>query len=382
MNPREKVLAIGAFVATAVLLVAFVLMRVIIAPTEEFRKQADKVAIDIDKYETKNRMKGVYVDTIVESTRQSYGADESTALEMSRAHLVKLIAKAGLAGDDLSMTPVTGKSVKGGREVGWVIRVKGPVDRLTNFLYVINADPHLHKLDNITWTPIAGSTDLTLAARFVTLVLEPIQGMPPVQISPESMANTVVLDSPQRRWYGLISERDIFRPYIKRPPAPQVVSRPPQPRNDAPRTAPPPRTPTPTHQLVGLPTWNDEPEVVVKDSRQATSTIYKIGEDFLGGEIVMVDYRPLPLPKKPEIISTSRVIVRVGRDYWAVELGQYLTDKYLLTGSRLPESLRGSQPASAPVTPASGASTSDSTDTGLVPSTGSEPVSQEAGHAP
>ena len=36
-----------------------------------------------------------------------------------------------------------------------------------------------------------------------------------------------------------------------------------------------------------------------------------------GGEIVMVDYRPLPLPKKPLIISNSRVIVRVGTDYWA-----------------------------------------------------------------
>ena len=389
MNPREKILAILAFGATGFLLVAFIISKLIVGPTGEFRSQAAKVALDIDKLESRNSQEPIYKEALIGTVRQSYGDDPSTASEMSRAHIVRLISKAGLLSDDLSMTPVTGKTVRGGREVGWIIRVKGPLDRLTSFLYVVNADPHLHKLDNVAWTPGTGTTDLTLSARFVTLVLDPIEGIAPVEIKPDALVNSVKLDSAERKSYALISDRDIFRPYIKRPPPPPPV-RPTVTRTDPPRVDTPPPTPVSTFQLVGLPTWNDEAEIVVKDTKSLTSRIYKVGQDLLGGEIVMVDYRSLPLPKKPQMMSSSRVIVLVGREYWAVELGQYLTDKYLLTGDRLPESLRSLQPALAPDSPAkmpveSGVqkpSGSDSTTPVATPLTGSSPVSQEAGHVP
>jgi len=410
MNPRERILAISAFAVTGLLLVAFIATKVILGPTDEYRSQAVAIAIEVEKLESKNRREGFYRETLVDSTKRSYGDDPSTAAEMSRAHLVKLVAKAGLAGESLSMIPVTGRNVKGGREVGWTVRVKGTQDKLTNFLYVVGADPHLHKLDGVIWTPNAGSNELTLQARFATLVLDAVEPPAPrvprdtmeriAQMMAKPLAllakpaqsaapleNTVKIDSPERRWYGLISDRDIFRPYIKRPP---VIVRQPDPPSKGPTRSsdppPPPPTPTATYQLVGLPTWNDEPEVVVKDTRSLKSTTYKIGQDLIGGEIVMVDYRPLPLPKKPLIISTSRVIVRVDRDYWAVELGQFLTDKYVLTGDRLPDSLRRSQqPASAPATPPASPldrSTSDSSSTGAARPTGSEAVSQETDHVP
>ena len=391
MNQREKILAFLAFGATGFLLVAFIISKLIVGPTTEARKLAEKIVLDIDMLEAKVAQEPVYKENLLTTVKQSYGDDPSTASEMSRAHIVKLISKAGLLSDDLSMTPVTGKTVRGGREVGWIIRVKGSLDRLTNFLYVVNADPHLHKLDNVAWAPVTGSTDLTLSARFVTLVLDPIEGIGPVEIKPDALVNNVKLDSTERKSYALISDRDIFRPYIKRPPPPPppTIVRETRPSGPAPPPPPPPPVVS-SFQLVGLPTWNDEAEVVVKDSRSLLSKTYKVGQDLLGGEIVMVDYRSLPLPKKPQIMSSSRVIVRVGRDYWAVELGQFLTDKYLLTGDRLPESLRSLQPALAPESPAkmpveSGAQkplSSDSTPLATIPDSGSVPVLQEAGHAP
>jgi hypothetical protein len=342
MNSREKILAISAFGVTGLLLVVFILTKVILGPTTEARMLANKVELDVEKLTAKNGMEPIYVDTLQDLTKRSYGDDPSTASEMSRAHIIKLISKAGLAGDDLSMTPVTGKTIKGGREVGWIIRIRGTQERLANLLYVFNADPHLHKLDNISWSPVTGSTDLSLQARFATLVLDPVEGVKPVPVNPEALVNSANVNSPERRWYALISDRDIFRPYIKRPPAPPPVRPPTTVRNETPRVDPPPVAPPASiYQLVGLPTWNNEVEVVVKNTRDGKATTHKIGESLIGGEIVMVDYRPLPLLKKPEFVSTSRVIVLIGREYYAVEIGQYLTDKYVVTTDRLPEALRG-----------------------------------------
>ncbi len=426
MNSREKILALFAFSATGILLVAFIAMRMFITPTTEYREQAKQAALNIDKLENRNSMQARYASALTKAAKTSYGADASTASEMSRAHIVRLVAKAGLAPDELSLTPVTGKMIRGGREVGWIIRIKGSLERLTNLLFVFDNDPHLHKLDNINWSPIAASTDLTLQARFTTLVLEPVEGVTPEEIKPESLMNEVKLTSTQRKSYALISDRDIFRPYIKKPPPPYVPPKPAtivkKPDDNTP--APPPTTPSTTYQLVGLPTWNNVAEVVVRDSRSGKSTTYKLGENWLGGELVMVDYRSLPLPKNPLVMSNSRAIVRVGRDsFWAVELGQLVTDKYLLTGDRLPAALRDmiapaatEQPAASPVESGTqkpegvkpdgvkseaasgdatkneaiknevldkaGSSELESTTTVAAPVSGCGPVVQEAGHAP
>jgi hypothetical protein len=63
------------------------------------------------------------------------------------------------------------------------------------------------------------------------------------------------------------------------------------------------------------------------------------------GEIAMVDFRPMPRPGKPEEVSDSRMIVRIGKDYWAVELGQRLNERRVLRPAELPEELKNGPPA-------------------------------------
>ena len=65
----------------------------------------------------------------------------------------------------------------------------------------------------------------------------------------------------------------------------------------------------------------------------------------MGWEIVMVDYRMLPDPDKPELLSPARVIVRIDSDYWAIEGNQYITAKRILKGADLPPELRASSSA-------------------------------------
>jgi hypothetical protein len=92
---------------------------------------------------------------------------------------------------------------------------------------------------------------------------------------------------------------------------------------------------------VGLPSWAGEADVMVKDTQTGEVRAYKPGESLAGGRIVMVDYRPMPRPDNPELLCYSRVIVKIGPDYWAIDLGRSLADKRRLKDDDLPDELRG-----------------------------------------
>jgi hypothetical protein len=57
----------------------------------------------------------------------------------------------------------------------------------------------------------------------------------------------------------------------------------------------------------------------------------------------MVDYRPLPMPGNDGLKSFSRVILKIGTEYWAIERGQTLADKRRLIPDQLPETLMKAQ---------------------------------------
>ncbi|MCK7528948.1 MAG: hypothetical protein MZV64_71035 [Ignavibacteriales bacterium] len=54
----------------------------------------------------------------------------------------------------------------------------------------------------------------------------------------------------------------------------------------------------------------------------------------------MVDYRSLPMPGNEALKSFSRVIIRIGTEYWAIERGRTVADKYQLSPELLPDILR------------------------------------------
>lgn len=53
----------------------------------------------------------------------------------------------------------------------------------------------------------------------------------------------------------------------------------------------------------------------------------------------MVDYRPMPLPGNAFLQSFSRVIIKIGSEYWAIDRGQTLADRRKLSTSELPSQL-------------------------------------------
>lgn len=420
MQKRERILFFSAIGAVAVGVAYILFFNVLITPAAENQKEAYAVEVEIVKHEAAIDAGKTYAARLHEWAAATFGPDEAQAIENARAHLVNMLNTAQLGGAKATMQPASGGSVSkvGDKEVGWFVKTSGSVAQVTHLLYLLQNDPYLHRVENLSWMPISKTTDVQFSFRYVTVVLGPAgvgdekearqyfvgliekHGLSHPQklviqpVTEEKPAATgrmrwdVGVEGPEARLetfmarlqrdpylrlaadpveadaaapnegriefqvaahatrynavelaakpadqargqYALISERDLFRPYIKKPPPP------PQPQEVA---AAPVNRPAQL-KVVGLPTWKGKPTVVVRDAAAGATQTYAVGDKLIGGEIVMVDYRPLPDPRKPQLLSSSRVIVRLGREHWAIEIGGTLADKRKLQGTQLPEEL-------------------------------------------
>lgn len=271
---------------------------------------------------------------------QTHDLDEQQASERARARLVEILQHSGLALDRLSLRPVRGPRVPNSyQEVGWLLAIRGKVDAIVNCLYLLQHDPFLSRLDNLTLAPVARSDEIELRLRYATLVLlypkdekpvDPQKDAPPRPLAP--------LQNEDRQAYGLVAARDLFRPYVPRAPRQEWAG----PTNDAPVSS----DGSGDHLLrvVGLPSWGGAPEVILHDLASGQTRQLHIGDELAGGRIVLIDYRSMPMPGNPDILSTSRVIVRIEQAYWAIELGQPLSERRRLEQDQLPPQLAQAAP--------------------------------------
>jgi len=346
MSLREKIIAAiaGGFVAFFVLY--FLIGQLLLGPSGRLDSQAGKALNDLNKLKASNKNKSLYAAELKSFARQTLGRDELSVRKKVYARLLELLARSGL---DEDVNPLSGgRRLRGAyKEVAFAVRTRGQLKRIIDLLYLLDAEPYLHRIDNITLSPVRKSGDVAVNLKFVTLVLEKQEHELLAPMSDKLPATN--LDSELRHRYQAIAIRNLFVPYIKRvappkPPQPQPQVRPIPPQ-------PAPSTPEDRFRVVGLPGWGEKQDVFVKDTSSGQVRRYKIGDTLANGKIVMVDYRAMRKPDKPRFLSPSRVIVKIGRDYWAVELGSSLRQKRRLKRYQLPPELRRSEtPAGAKAT--------------------------------
>lgn len=360
MTDRERNLAIITFSIVGFAAVVLLANKLIFGPANDAKQRIKTVSLTLEELRVKVGLERSYHQKFSDHIARSFGTNRDEASASSREFVMQMLQRSGLRTEEARTTPVSGTRLKNkaGYEIGWNVTVVGSLEKLTNLLFLLQNDRHLFRIDDVSWSPVAKSTDVTLQFKLVTLVLESQpqdkDRLPSIAAQSEDfawflkakatsqqIASTKVLRTDDRKQYAMIADRDIFRPYIKKPPPPPVRrSDPPTRTTDRNPDPTPPRAPRVSYELVGLPQFGSTPEVMVKDSKSGKTRIYQVGQDLLGGEIVMIDYRGLPLVKDPEKYSPSRVIVRIGRDLWAIELGDDLANKYRMTNERLPISLR------------------------------------------
>jgi len=184
--------------------------------------------------------------------------------------------------------------------------------------------------DGLVFSPGDNAGYVRVRFRYLTLVMDPAPIVDPIDLRPK-----YTLESPERLIYNTIVTRDILRPYVKR----QAVPRPGAPAS--PGTSPTPATPAgpESFRIVSLSEWMGEPEIHVRDLTNQRTLRYRPGDNLAGGTVVMVDYRRMPMPGTIGLESYSRVIVKIGSDFWAIEHGKTLAEKYKLQQNDWPEHL-------------------------------------------
>jgi len=374
MNPREKILAASAAVVAVFFITYLAINRVFLMPAAQRFDRANELMEQIERARAEKAKEPSYRARLKELAGRAFGTDPLRVSEQIRARLTDLLATSGLNTEHLTLKPVVGARAPGiYREVGWLIQVRGQVPRIVDFLYLVTREPHLHRIDNLIITPVRGKDEVELQAKYGTLVLEPkvVQSLKTDTV--EGTMTRTALSTPERRQYDVVASRAFFRPYV---PAPNRESPPPRP--SAPSWPQPP--PSGQYRVVSLSSLGGSPEVVVRETRSGTLARYKPGEEWGGGRIALVDYRPLPDPENPEVLSTSRVVLRIDSEYYAVELGACLEQKYRLESDRLPPGLPALEPEGAGEPPSEDAETDpsgDGTEAASPAAAGAEPVSEE-----
>ncbi len=334
MNQREKFLALAIGLLVGVFTLFFVAKGVFMKPLRERDKKIAGAREQLDKIKAERRAYFNHEDLIKKYSRQIFSDQVDEAGAKSGEMLTRLIVQSGLRESDFSRLPV-GPTKPGlttnALEIGWSIQGEGKLENVIDLLFLLEVSPCLHRIENLTVSTGDAPGRVHAHFRFLTLVLNPV----PPETEFGNLEPTLSLYSPERRLYNDLVTRDILRPYIKRPPAGAPGSLPPAVAPVAPGAAPGPES----FRIVSLSEWRGEPEIHVRDLTNAKTLRYKPGDPLAGGTIVMVDYRPLPSPGNEVLKSFSRVIVRIGSEYWAIERGKTLAEKRRLTPAQLPAEL-------------------------------------------
>jgi len=339
MNKREKILATVTAGIVCVIVLYTLVDGLFLSPAEALNDAIRNTRNNIAKLSrTKKAMKN-NTDHLKALAALTYGKDDDEVRTITFSHLMAMLDRSGLTSEGKGVNAGNTKSSGDLREIAWHVVKSGKMEHILNLLYMLEEDPTLHRIENLSISPRERDGPFRVEFDYVALSLATKKGPQFTTTRPADTKLAVNMKSDQRKGYNVIPARDIFRRYIKRvepKPTPVVVR--PKPK-DPPK---PPPGPKPKYRICGLPTFRGVPEVWVVNEIDKTGAVhkYKEGEKLMGWEIVMVDYRPLPDPDKPELLSPARVIIKIDSDYWAIEGNQYVTAKRILKGPDLPPALR------------------------------------------
>jgi len=351
MNDRkQKLLVLTAACLLIAMILGMIVKTLVFDKAARMDKEARDLRAKIDAFQKENRTRASLETQLHKVADRMIGGNDKQAGSYLTDVLLRLADDSRLGG--LKAEPYTSRAYEPVyREVGQTISVSGKLDNIVDFLYLLSSQSFYNRLDGIKLTR-SPSGEMSLTAHYAALIAD----ADPAKLKKIAMTRPTTdaaplenLDTDQRKLYGAIASRDMFRPYVKRisetPPAAPVEPRaePRQARSE----------PMADFRLCGLAQWGDgQEDITLQNTANQEIRHFKLGDRVGGGEIVMIDFRVLPMPSKPQLNSTGRLILKIDKNFWAVDVEQRLSEKRLLKMEQLPIELMpkdAEQAASAPV---------------------------------
>ncbi len=327
MNPRTRLLAFAALGLAGLIIVGFLVKGIVVRPLRALDDQIVQLRVKLNGLEQERRAFLAADAEVRAAATRMFGGDADDAQAQLGAILTAQIVAVNLREADFTRMPSGRRRLPGAEEIGWTIQGEGPLSRVLDLLFVLQQDPRLHRLESLALSPASEGSRVRVRFRYLSLVFNPAP-----DFKPATNLVQANLDSPQRRRYNAITHRDLLRPVVaadREPPPPPPADPAQQANADAQNL-----------KVVSLSSWENQPEAHLYDARNQKTIVCRPGEKLLEGELALVDYRPLPWPDKPELLSYSRLIWRIGEEYWAVEMGQTLAERRRLSATELPSSLK------------------------------------------
>jgi hypothetical protein len=323
MKKREKMLAAVVLGLVAIFILGFALTSIFVKPLKDIDKQTALLKEKLAKINAERREYFDAEDALRAMAQRTFAPDLNQASARSGEMITKQIALAGLNEADFTRLPMGPRKMKGASEIGWSIQGKGSLERTINLVFLLQTSPHLHRIEGVTLSASEKPGEVKVRLLFLTLVLDPAPEFDPIELKPK-----LTLESPERVAYNSILERDILRPYVKAAPL--------EKRRGEPGPSSAPAGPE-ALKVVSLSEWQGQPEVHIRDLGENVTRRYLPGDKLKdNGQIVAVDYRPMPSPRDPLLLSHSRVVLKIGDEFWAVERGETLAQKRKLEPEQWP----------------------------------------------
>jgi hypothetical protein len=326
MNKREKILALAVGGLVLVFVAGFGIRYAFVKPLQNIDRQTALLRDKLRQIQEERRAFFTAEDQMKRLAQASFGTNADVVTAHAGKMLTDLILRLGLSESEFARTPVGPRKLRGAQEVGWNVQGEGPLPRIVDLLFELEQCPQIHRLENIVVSAGDKPGRAKIRLRFLTLVVDAAPDVVPLDLKPK-----LTLVSSQRRLYDAIVQRDLFRPYIPRNTPDSAVA---STGGDVPGAVRPEML-----KVVSLSEWQNAPEVHVMNLASRKLQILKPGDAWAEGHIAAVDYRARPMPGKPGLLSFARVILRIGPDFWAIEHGQTLADKYQLGADALPSEL-------------------------------------------
>ena len=338
INKREKNLLAVILAICSLFAAGFGVRAVVLKPLREWDQKSAVLREKLAKIRAERRDYFVAEDKVKAFVQRTFDLAEDQVSAESGERLTRLILQSGLSEADFTRTPMGPKILRTGlrtREVGWSVQGEGKLEHVINLLFLLQESPYLRRIDGLKFGTGDTPGTVRVSFRYLTLVIDPAPAAEPADLQAK-----YTLESPERRIFDSIVSRDVLRPYFKAPPIP-LPGTPAAVAAAAAAAQNPAAPPGPeTLRVVSLSEWMGEPEVHIRDSVNQRTLRYKPGDSFAGGTIVMIDYRPMGFPGNEALKSFSRVIVKEGSEFWAIERGKTLADKYQLKPEQVPSQLK------------------------------------------
>lgn len=329
MNKRTRLLAWTALGMAGLLVAGFAIRAIVVQPLRTLDDRIVQLRLKLRSLDGERKAFLAADSQVRAAAATLFAAKPAEAESRLGAMLTAQLLQAGLREADFSRVPAGRRRLPGGEEIGWTVQGEGQPARVLDFLYLIQADPRLLRIESIALSPASDPLRIRVRFRCLTLVLNPSpEVLPTTSIAPAS------LETPARRRYDAILRRNLLRPH-------EPEETPTSPIRTTPGTAPAESGPAEAQSLriVSLSSWGSQPEAHLLDLRSHQTRVVRPGDTLLDGEVATIDFRPVPSAAKPGLFSYSRLIWRSGETYWSIENGQTLADRQPLAPGDLPPSL-------------------------------------------